>query len=99
MSYPEGFTVEEPDAFDELKTGGEVCAFIYRQFGEDGLRALLAHDVDKPFDREWVQDIADELHRAGLRKAAGIAAKVAATKPSMTDLIFCCYTDPTNIPA
>jgi hypothetical protein len=56
MSDPDDRPTEEPDPFDELRTGGEVAAFVYRKAGEDGLRALLALDVDKPLDREWIQE-------------------------------------------
>jgi hypothetical protein len=56
MSDPDDRPTEEPDPFDELRTGGEVAAFVYRKAGEDGLRALPALDVDKPLDREWIQE-------------------------------------------
>jgi hypothetical protein len=66
-----------------------------KKLGEDGLRQLLEHDVSNPIlSREDVMDAADELGRAGLRKAASIATEIAATKPPMTDLRFCCYTKP-----
>ena len=78
--------IEEPDPFDEL-TGGEIAAFIYKKCGEDDLRQLLAVIGT----RESVEEVADELSAAGLRKAARITAEVAATKPPMTDMVFCDY--------
>ena len=55
----------------------------------------LEHDVSNPIlSREDVMEAADELGGAGLRKAASIATEIAATKPPMTDLRFCCYTKP-----
>jgi hypothetical protein len=87
MSYPETLPAD-PDPFDELKTGAEVAAFVYKRFGPGGLRDLLAHDGTT---REWALDVVAELDSAGLRKAATIAAEVAATKPPMTDLVHCPY--------
>ena len=83
------------DPFGQFETTGEVAAYVWHKCGEDGLRQLLEHDVSNPIlSREDVMDAADELGRAGLRKAASIATEMAATKPPMTDLSFCCYTKP-----
>jgi len=89
MSYPETLPAEDPHPFDELKTGAEVAAFVYKRFGPGGLRDLLAHDGSMPLEREWVLEIANELNAAGLRKAASIATEIAAGLPSMTDMVFC----------
>src|SRR5258707_9662243 len=104
MAYhPEEFPTEEPDPFDALASPGMVAGYVWKVAGEDGLRDLLGRDVPaslgtaaggKPLDRETVLDIASELSQAGLRKASAICTEIAASKPSMTDLIFCCYTKP-----
>src|SRR6476660_7708564 len=54
MSYPETLPAEDPDPFDELKTGAEVAAFVYKRFRPGGLRDLLVHDGSMPLEREWV---------------------------------------------
>jgi len=53
MSYPETLPAEDPDPFDELKTGAEVAAFVYKRFRPGGLRDLLVHDGSMPLEREW----------------------------------------------
>lgn len=94
MSDPDDRFPAEPDPFEALTSPGMVAGYIWKAAGEAGLRDLLSRDIEKPLDRETVLDIAAELAQQGLRRAAGIAEEIAATKPAMTDLVFCCYTKP-----
>ena len=92
------FRTEEGDPLDALESGGELAGYVWRKAGAEGLRDLLTrHDG---VSREFIMDLAVELQAAGLQKAAGIAAEVAAATPPMTDLRFCCYTKPpyTDVP-
>jgi hypothetical protein len=94
MSDPDDRFPAEPDPFEALATPGMVAGYIWKVAGENGLRDLLSRDVEKPLDRETVLDMASELAQQGLRRAAGIAEEIAATKPSMTDMVFCPYVGP-----
>jgi hypothetical protein len=88
---------EAPNPYEVFETIGELAAFVYRKEGVDGLRQLLHYDGDTRvtrWSREQMLDVADELNAAGLRKAAAITAEIAATKPLMTDMVFCPYLVP-----
>jgi len=54
---------EAADPFDLLQSPGEVCGFIHRKFGPEGLRQLLTtrDDDGTPISREIVMDAAAEL--------------------------------------
>jgi hypothetical protein len=94
-------------SFDGL-TAAEIQAYIFRHYGEDGLRQLLAA-IDSPeflaeidsdlrcfkgYDRESLEAEAAELLEAGLLEAAAIVAEVATeTLPERE--VLCPY-EPTD---
>jgi hypothetical protein len=78
MTYPEEFPTEEADPFDQFESPAEVCAYVHRKLGEDGLRQLLTHSPKNP-TREDLLDVRAELSGAGLVQAATIVSELAAT--------------------
>ncbi len=78
---------EEPSPFDAFDSISEVCGFLYKLQGEEGLREcfdrLLARDEYRRFGpyREELEQIAVELATVGLNKAADIIAEYAANAP------------------
>ena len=78
----------EADPFDLFESNGELCGYIFKKCGETGLRQLLAYGGTS---KEWCLDIVAELDRVGLRRAAIIAAEVAASKLPADDLSLCPY--------
>jgi len=71
--------IDEEAAFSLFETAAAVMAFIWRKFGESGLRELLT--LLDQLDREFLQEAADELKEVGLIKAGAIVAKAAALAP------------------
>jgi hypothetical protein len=82
MSLPEPETDEEPNPFEGFSFA-EICGFIHRKEGENGLRELLAMFND--FTCEFLAEAASELTAAGLSKPATILTALAATTPSELD--------------
>jgi hypothetical protein len=97
VSYPE--LPGRDDPFDEFETVAEVCAYIHRKLGEEGLRLLLTQPAPRgtALNRDDLLDIAAELSGAGLSKAAAVVSEIAATRLPMDDLSFCAYTP--DVPA
>jgi len=69
--------VEPPNAFDCFNTVAEVCGFVWKQHGADGLRKLLAMPGVADSYREHFEDAADDLRAVGLLAAAEIVAEFA----------------------
>lgn len=89
-TYPDREPFEEPNPFDEL-SAAELAGFIHRKYGDGALRSLLERDFGTPTCREWILDVVCELQSVGLVRAAEIAAEVAATKPTASDMALCPY--------
>jgi hypothetical protein len=67
--------------FDDFEGGADIMAYIHRQYGDEGLRDLLA-EIEA--DRESLERDAAELQAIGLPEVAAIVAEIAANTPEPT---------------
>jgi hypothetical protein len=83
----------EQDEMAKLSTGA-LCALVFRECGEPGLRQILTaltEPVDDPGSapsygpREMLEDAANELEQRGLNQVASILLDVAVHCPSGLD--------------
>jgi hypothetical protein len=80
---------EGPNPLDDaFETIAETLAFTFHKYKEAGLRELLATLAANLANctRERLEEAADELNAAGLRKAASIVLETAATSRCEADL-------------
>jgi hypothetical protein len=95
--------LDEAGPFDKFSIP-EVAAFIFKKYGADALRELLARPIPHwdgttliQSKEDW-QDVSAELRGCGLNAVADVTDEFAAAAKPMDDLSFCAYrvTDPSN---
>jgi hypothetical protein len=90
--------LDEAGPFDKFSVP-ETCAFIFKKYGADALRELLARPIPHwdgttlvQSKEDW-QDVSAELRGCGLSQVADVVDEFAAAAPEMTDMQFCVYVD------
>ncbi|MFZ2075736.1 MAG: hypothetical protein WAV38_03600 [Xanthobacteraceae bacterium] len=78
------------DEFALCDNLAEIFGFLYSEYGKAGLHAYFK-DHGSNYNREALNEAANDLRNNGLAKPAAIVAEFAASRPSETDLCFCPY--------
>jgi hypothetical protein len=81
MPLPTETQDEESNPFAVFETAAQILGFIHHKYGEKDLRELIAMLQGEDMSREYLEDAADELKQAGLKKPAAIVAEAASQFP------------------
>ena len=75
-------TETEANPFDAFNSASQLYGFVFKRFGQDFLRQLLAQPYPTPLWREQLEEDAAELASMGVLAASKIIAEAAAKAPS-----------------